>query len=76
MIARPPNFFRACLFFMLKDHLQQLGINPRIIQLCLMEYLEITQGVNDELMAVIDPIAYQKNQLTVAQLELLIAYLL
>jgi hypothetical protein len=60
---------------MLKEHLELLGINPRIIHQYLLECIEGTKGVNEELIANLDPIAYQRTQLTIAQAELLLAYL-
>jgi hypothetical protein len=61
---------------MLKEQLQQLGINPRIIQLYLSECVEATKNVNEDLIAGLDPIVYQKTQLMISQIELLLAYLI
>jgi hypothetical protein len=62
--------------FMLTQHLQQLGINPRIIQQYLTECLEATKQYNEELAAELDPLAYQRTELVIAQVELLLAYLI
>jgi hypothetical protein len=60
---------------MLKEHLELLGINPRIIHQYLSECLNATKEFNEELAADLDPIAYQRTQLTIVQAELLLAYL-
>jgi hypothetical protein len=60
---------------MLKEHLQQLGINPRIIHQYLTECINATKEFNEELVVDLDPIGYQKTQLTIYQIELLLAYL-
>jgi hypothetical protein len=60
---------------MLKEHLELLGINPKIIHQYLSECLDATKAVNEELVADLDPIAYQRNQLTITEAKLLLIYL-
>ncbi len=60
---------------MLKEKLEECGINPKIIHQYLNDCLEVSKEVNEGLMADIDPIAYTRTQLTIGQVELLLLYL-